>query len=67
MPPASRQDRPLCRGPTSGRTVAIDADTPVQTASVIKPNVLYEALQQIREGKANFEDNLTLTRRTPHL
>jgi len=46
---------------TSGKTVAIDADTPVQTASVIKLTVLYEALQQIRDGKAHFEDKITLT------
>ena len=46
---------------TTGQTAAIDADTPVQTASVIKLTVLYEALQQIREGKAHFEDKITLT------
>ncbi len=45
---------------TSGKTVSLDADTPVQTASVIKLTVLYEALQQIREGKAHFEDKITL-------
>jgi beta-lactamase class A len=47
---------------TTGKTVALNADTPVQTASVIKLAVLYEALQQIREGKAHFEDKITLTR-----
>lgn len=47
---------------TTGRTVSLDADTPVQTASVIKLTVLYEALEQIREGKAHFEDKVTLTR-----
>ncbi len=46
---------------SSGKTVSLDADTPVQTASVIKLTVLYEALQQIREGKAHFEDKITLT------
>ena len=46
---------------TSGKIVAIDADTPVQTASVIKLTVLYEALQQIRAGKAHFDDKITLT------
>jgi beta-lactamase class A len=45
----------------TGKTVALDADTPVQTASVIKLTVLYEALQQIRSGKAHFEDKITLT------
>jgi beta-lactamase class A len=46
---------------TTGKTAALDADTPVQTASVIKLTVLYEALEQIRAGKARFEDKLTLT------
>lgn len=45
---------------TSGKTLSLNADTPVQTASVIKLTVLYEALQQIREGKAHFEDKITL-------
>ena len=46
----------------TGQTVALNADTPVPTASVIKLAILYEALEQIREGKAHFEDKLTLTR-----
>lgn len=46
---------------TTGKTAALDADRPVQTASVIKLAVLYEALQQIRAGKAHFEDKITLT------
>lgn len=46
----------------SGKTVAIDADTPVQTASVIKLAILFEALKQIQEGKAHFDDKLTLTK-----
>ncbi len=45
---------------TTGRTVSLGADTPVQTASVIKLTVLYEALQQIREGRTHFEDKVTL-------
>ena len=45
----------------TGKTIAIDADTPVQTASVIKLTVLYEALEQIRAGKAHFDDRITLT------
>jgi len=45
----------------TGRTVSLDADAPVQTASVIKLTVLYEALEQIHEGKAHFEDKVTLT------
>lgn len=44
----------------TGRTVAIHADQPVQTASVIKLAILYEALQQIRAGRVHFNDPLTL-------
>jgi beta-lactamase class A len=44
----------------SGRTAAIDADTPVPTESVIKLAVLFEALEQIRSGQANFEEAVTL-------
>lgn len=46
----------------SGKTAAINADTPVPTASVIKLTVLFEALKQIQEGKARFDDKLTLTK-----
>jgi len=46
----------------SGKTVAINADTPVPTASVIKLTVLLEALKQIQEGKAHFDDKLALTK-----
>jgi beta-lactamase class A len=46
----------------SGKTVAINADTPVPTASVIKLTVLFEALKQIQEGKAHFDDKLMLTK-----
>src|SRR5258705_7817777 len=42
--------------------VAISADTPVQTASVIKLAILYEALEQVRSGKAHFDDKITLTK-----
>ena len=45
----------------TGQTVSLDADIPVQTASIIKLIVLYEALQQIRDGHAHFEDKVTLT------
>lgn len=43
-------------------TVAIAPNEPVQTASVIKLAILYEALEQIRSGKAHFEDKLTLSK-----
>jgi beta-lactamase class A len=44
----------------SGQTVALDADQPVPTASVIKLAILYEALQQIRAGRVHFDDRITL-------
>src|ERR1700739_4181290 len=44
------------------QTVAISPDTPVQTASVIKLTILYEALEQIRSGKAHFDDKIMLTK-----
>jgi beta-lactamase class A len=43
-------------------TVAISPDTPVQTASVIKLTILYEALEQVRSGKAHFDDKITLAK-----
>lgn len=46
----------------SGKTVALNPDTPVPTASVIKLTVLFEALKQIQEGKAHFDDKVTLTK-----
>lgn len=48
---------------TTGRTVAINADQPVPTASVIKLAILYEALEQIREGRVHFDDRLVLHRK----
>ena len=52
----------FARDLNSGKTVAMHADTPVPTASVIKLTVLFEALKQIQEGKAHFDDRLTLTK-----
>jgi beta-lactamase class A len=46
----------------SGKSVAINADTPVPTASVIKLAILYDAVKTIQEGKASFGDRLTLTK-----
>jgi beta-lactamase class A len=43
----------------TGRTVTINADEPVPTASVIKLGILYEALEQIRESRVSFDDRLT--------
>jgi beta-lactamase class A len=47
---------------TTHETVAISPDTPVQTASMIKLAILYEALEQVREGKVHFEDRITVTK-----
>jgi beta-lactamase class A len=44
----------------TGRTVDINADQPVPTASVIKLAILYEALEQIRAGRVSFDDRLTV-------
>jgi beta-lactamase class A len=44
----------------TGQTISIDADQPVPTASVIKLGILYTALEQIRAGRAHFDDRLTL-------
>ncbi len=46
----------------TGRTVAIHADETVPTASVIKLGILYEALEQVREGRVSFNDRLTYSR-----
>jgi beta-lactamase class A len=46
----------------TGKTVAIDADQPVPTASVIKLGILYEALQQIRTGRVHFDDRISVSR-----
>jgi beta-lactamase class A len=45
---------------TTNQTVTLDADQPVPTASVIKLGILYAALQQIRAGRAHFDDRLML-------
>ena len=44
----------------TGRTVGLDADEPVQTASVIKLAILYDAMVEIREGKASWDEKITL-------
>ena len=40
--------------------VALDPDAVVQTASVIKLTVLFEAMEQVRAGKAHWDDKITL-------
>lgn len=44
----------------TGKTVVLDPDGPVQTASVIKLAVLFEAMEQVRAGKRSWEEKLTL-------
>src|SRR5690242_17782385 len=44
----------------TGKTVEYDADKPVQTASVIKLTILFEAMEEIRAGKAHWDDKITL-------
>src|ERR1700750_2214535 len=44
----------------TGRSGALNADEPVQTASVIKLAILYEAMEEVREGKAKWDEKITL-------
>ena len=44
----------------TGKTVELDPDHVVSTASVIKLTVLYEAMEQIRAGKAKWDEPITL-------
>jgi beta-lactamase class A len=44
----------------TGKTVAINADEPVNTASVIKVAIMLEAMYQVKEGRALFDDVLQL-------
>jgi len=46
----------------TGRVFAIDADRPVQTASVIKLTILFEAMEQVRSGKARWDEKITLAK-----
>jgi len=46
----------------TGETASLQPDEPVQTASVIKMGILLDAAEQIREGKANLEERVTLTK-----
>jgi len=44
----------------TGLSVGIDADAVVQTASVIKLTILFEAMEQVRAGKAHWDDSIQL-------
>jgi beta-lactamase class A len=46
----------------TGRTASLLPDEPVQTASVIKMGILLDAAEQIRAGKATFDERLVLTK-----
>src|SRR5512140_1042987 len=46
----------------TGTTVAIDADKPVQTASVIKLPLFLQAFEQVKAGKINLDDKVELTK-----
>ena len=46
----------------TGQTASLEADEPVKTASVIKMGILLDAAEQIRAGKASFEEKLVLTK-----
>jgi beta-lactamase class A len=42
------------------KTVGLHADEEVQTASVIKLAILFEAMEQVRAGKAHWDEKITL-------
>jgi beta-lactamase class A len=44
----------------TGQTASLSPDLPVKTASVIKLGILLDAAEQIRAGKATFEEKLVL-------
>jgi len=46
----------------TGKTVGLDAEHVVQTASVIKLTILFEAMEQVRAGKAAWDEKLTLAK-----
>ncbi|HKW73986.1 MAG TPA: serine hydrolase [Terriglobales bacterium] len=46
----------------TGRVVALNADQPVKTASVIKLAILFEAMEQVRAGKAHWDEKITLAK-----
>jgi beta-lactamase class A len=46
----------------TGATIAINADTPVQTASVIKLPLMVEAFHQVKAGKIKLSDPIELTK-----
>ncbi len=47
---------------TTGATVAIDAERPVKTASVIKLPLFLQAFEQVKAGKIHLDDVVPLTK-----
>ncbi|MGH7193082.1 MAG: serine hydrolase [Candidatus Saccharimonadales bacterium] len=47
---------------TTGETVAVDAERPVQTASVIKLALMRQAFEQIHDGKLKLSQPVVLTK-----
>jgi beta-lactamase class A len=47
---------------TSGATVSIDPNTPVETASVIKLPLMLQAFEQVQSGRLNLSQPLILTK-----
>jgi beta-lactamase class A len=47
---------------TTGESVSIDPDRPVQTASVIKLPLMLQAFEQVKAGKLNLSQPLILTK-----
>lgn len=47
---------------TTGDTIAINADEPVQTASVIKLPIMLEAMYQVKAGKHSLSEKLKLSK-----
>jgi beta-lactamase class A len=45
---------------STGKTVSLRSDEPVATASVIKLAILYAAMRQIRDGRAHWNDPVTV-------
>lgn len=44
----------------TGKWAGLDPDVVLQTASVIKLTILYEAMEQVKAGKAHWDDKITL-------
>ena len=45
---------------SSGKTAVLEPNAVVQTASVIKLAILYQAMQEVRAGRAHWDERITL-------